>query len=290
MGVLLKWKKITTEASYDQVRVYRANDEDATYSLITTQTVEDNSYYDGTGNESHWYKIEFYNSVTGNVSERSDPIQGGTFYGYCTVDEVRQTTNLKSNNISDTQLASLIEFAGSQLNADINMYNEEERIRYIDETKENDIDGMNSTFYTKEYPIGDANDDFKITTDDLTVYKVDSDGNKEEMEVTQVNAETGQFRTLNAPSQDKKLYVTYYHTNRRVDLPHNLIKMACILLTAAWAYSKINIGKADRFHMGNLTVFRDTDSYHEYYKKYLRVLELVNDRTIADIEEAENLL
>lgn len=278
MGVLIKWKKITAEATYDTVRIYRSAGEDGSYSLIGSQTIADNSYYDPQGIGSSWYKVDFYDSVTGNVSEKSDATQGGTYYGYCTVDEVRQVTNINTSNINDTQLATLIQFACTQLNNDINVYHEEERVEYISETKENKIDGVNSTYYTKKYPFGDRNNDFRVTVSDVEVYQVDSDGTKTELIVTQIDVETGEFRLSTAPESDKDLYVTYSHTQRLVDPVDTLIKMACILLTAAWGYSKLNIGKATRFHMGNLTVFRHMDAHHEYYKKYVQLIAQINDR------------
>jgi hypothetical protein len=289
MGCLLKWKRITSEASYDTVRIYRASGEDATYGLLASQSIEDTSYYDSGGLSSYWYKIDFYSTITGESSELSDAIQGGTYSGYATVDEMRQITNLRTADISDTQLATLIEFAGTQLNNDMNIYHDQEVVEYIDATRENDLDGVNSTFYTKHYFLGDANNDFKVTTSDLIVWQVDSEGTKTKLTVTQVNAELGQFRLSTAPGSDKELYVTYVHVPRRVDTPDRLIKLGCLYLAASWAYDKINLGKATRFHMGNLTVFRDTNAGHEYYKRYLRILAAINDRTITDIEEASEL-
>ena len=289
MGVLLKWKKITSEATYDQARIYRASGQTATYDLIHTQSIEDNSYYDSEGTGSYWYEVEFYDSVTTNVSAKSDPIQGGTYYGYCTVDDMRQVTSLKTSDINDTHLATLIEFSGVQLNNDMNIYHEDERVNYIDETKENEIDGANTTFYTKFYPLRDRNNDYMVTVSDINVYEIDSDGTKSELTVSQINVATGQFKLTTAPTSDKELYVTYSNTQRVVYPTDTLVRMGCIILTAAWAYSKINIGKAPRFKMGNLTVFRDTTAYHEYYKKYVILLAQINDRTYTQIRDGRNM-
>jgi len=284
MGVLLKWKKITSEATYDTVRVYRASGQTATYELIHSQGIYDNSYYDPSGNGSFWYKVEFYDSVAGDVSALSDASQGGTFYGYCSVEEVRMLTNIRSADINDTQLATLIEFSGTQLNNDINVLEEDERVLYMDEEKENDIDGTNLVYYTRQYPIADRNNDFRVTTADMEAYTINSDGFRTSYTITQVNAATGQFRVALAPGSDEKLFVTYSHTKRRVDNPNHdkLIKMACIMLTASYGYGKLNIGKADRFRMGSLTVFRDKKAPDIYYKRYITLLAQINDRSIAN--------
>ena len=192
---------------------------------------------------------------------------------------MRQVTNITSSDISDTQLATLIEFAGVQLNNDMNMYVEDEQVAYMDPIKANTQDGVNSTYYTQYAPIGDKNNDFRVTTTDLEVWEVDnSAGTKTQLTVTQINSYTGEFHLSTAPTSDKKLLLRYMKTQRRVD-SDRLVKMACIMLTAAWGYSKLNIGKATRFHMGNLTVFRDTDAYHKYYIKYCQLLAQINDRS-----------
>jgi hypothetical protein len=288
LGILLRWRRITSEAPYDTVRVYRANSQTGTYSIIISQTIEDNSYYDTSGNSTHWYKIQFYDTVTAAVSELSDAIQGGSYYGFTTIDYIRTVTNLKTSDITDTQLATLIEFASTELNGAINLLNEDEEVEYIEETKPNTIDGTNVTFYTKNYPVGDKNNDFRVTVSDLEVYNYVND-TKTAVTVSSINAATGQFVLATAPTEGS-LKVTYVNTQRRVDTPDTLIKMACTMLAASYAYGKLNIGKATRFHMGNLTVFRDTEAYLKYQTRYYQLLAIINDRSMASFVEAEDIV
>ena len=290
IGNLIKWKAIDTEATYNTVRIYRSTSETGAYAQIGQQDISDTSYYDPDGTTSSWYKIDFYDTVSAKVSSLSNAIKGGTFKAYCTPDDVRMLTNIKATDLTDTQLANLINYAGTQLNADMNVYYEKERINYIDEVKENEIDGINTTFYTENYPIGDGNDDFQVTTSDITVYQVDSDNVETELTVSSLDAAKGKWVLPTAPTADKKLYVTYNSVNRRVDTPDPLVKMACVMLTAAWAYSKLNIGKATRFRMGNLTVFRDMESGHKYYLEYVRILTSVNDRTVSGYKDTEYVM
>jgi len=292
IGVLLKWKRITTEATYDQVRIYRSDSSNGTYTFIHTQSIEDSSYYDPDGLRTNWYQLEWYDSISGYVSARSTSIQSGEYYGYATVDEVRQFTNISTTDIDDTQLATLIEFASAQVNGDINIYREEEIISYINDHKQNKIDGVNSTYWMDMYPIGDANNDFHVTTADIEVFQYDANTDpttKTKLTVTYVNPATGEFRISTAPASDMKLTVTYYTCNRRVDLPDRLVKLATIYLTASFGYGKLNIGKAPRFHMGNLTVFRDTHSSQTYYMKYIGILAVVNDRNAMNTIEGTSM-
>jgi len=290
MGNLIKWKAINTEASYTTARIYRATSEAGSYAIVGQQDISDTSYYDGDGTTGSWYKIDFYDSVADKASSLSNAIQGGTYKSYCTPDDVRLVTNIKSTDLTDTNLANLINYTGSQLNSDINIYHERERVGYIDAVKDNDIDGTNTTFYTKYIFIGDANNDFQVTISDITVYQVDSEDVETELTVTSLDASTGKFVLDTAPASAVQLYVTYNNVNKRVDTPDQLIKMACILLTAAWSYGKLNIGKATRFRMGNLTVFRDMDSGHKYYMQYIRILALINDRNSANYMDSVDLI
>lgn len=288
MGVLLKWKQPSSEANYDNVRIYRSDSENGSYSLIQTQTITDNSYYDPTGAGSYWYKIDFYDSVNGIASQQSDAIQGAEHVGYCTVDDVRTMTNIKSSQVTDTELACMIEYAAANLNTDISIRYNDEKVEYIQSDKSNSIDGTNLSFWVKNFPFGDRNNDFQLTSSDIEVYSINADGLKTTLTVTQVVGSTGNFRLQSAP-ENVDLYVSYVgltNKNLSIDPAHSLVKQACIWLTAAYAYSKLNVGKAPRFRQGPLTVFRDTTAHKEYMQRYYDTLTKIN--TMVDTIEHED--
>lgn len=283
MGVLLKWKKPSAESSYDTVRIYRSTTETGTYSLIASQTIADNSYYDMEGDANQWYKLDFYDSISGNVTNLSDAVQGNEIIGYCDVDFVRIMTNIKTNQVTDTQLAILIEMAASQVNTDISVKHDDERVEWISGVKPNTVDASNTQYYAKNYPIGDKNDSFNISTTDIVAYTINSLNVKTEVTVTSVTQSDGGFVLLNPVANDEGLYISYVSTDIAVDPPHNMLKMACCWLTAAFAYSKINLGKAPRFKQGPLTVFRDTDAHKQYMRRYYEVLGKIAE--LADTKE-----
>jgi hypothetical protein len=207
-------------------------------------------------------------------------MQTGTYKGYATVEDVRNMTNLTTSDLTDTQLCVLIGYCGAQLNADINVYVEEEEIWEIDNTKTNKIDGTNATFYTVNYPIGDINDDMAVDTSDITVYQYLSDGTKSTLTVSSITPNTGKFVLSTAPASSIcKLTITYKYAPISVSDPNQKIKMACALLTAAWAYTKINVGKSPHWRMGSTQIWRDMTSFDTYYKKYLQILTQINDRS-----------
>lgn len=291
IGVYLRWRK-ATGANYTQTEIYRASSEDGNYSLIHTQNYSDTNYYDIDGTTTSWYKIRFVDSVSGKTSDYSDAFQGGTFKGYCNIEDVREITNINSSQVSDANMCVLITRASERINAEIGVYIEEELITYIDGYKENDIDGVNTTFFTYRYPIGDMNNDFQVDTNDLIVYEIDTTvepPTKTEMNVSSVTPNTGKFVLETAPKKDKEYRVTYEYTQISVSDPHPLISQACMFLAAALAYQKINVGKAPKFKMGSTTINRDMDSFKEFYKRYREIMNDVNDRNIADIKEAPSI-
>jgi len=281
MGCLLRWKIPDTEATYTLVRIYRATSEAGTYTLLASQTITDNTYYDATGSTTMWYKILFTDGT--NNSAYSDAVQGGTYVMYCTVDDVRQMTNITSSDLSDTQIADLIVWAGTQLNADIHCHWIEEQLQYIDNTRENEINSTNTTYYTLHFPIGDLNDDMAVTTADVEVYLYDSNCVRTVSTVSSITPDDGKFVLSSAPgSTSNKVTVTYRSCQRSVHIPDPLIKMACAVLAAAWGYSKINVGKAPQFKMGSTAIWRDMKAFDTLYKRYLALVAQINNRSMVE--------
>lgn len=287
MGVVVEWKKPESETSYDNVRVYRATSSTGTYSLIGTVTnIATTYYYDETGTTNHWYKIDFYHTATTTASALSDAIQGGRVNGYCSPDDVRDLTNLTTSDLTDTEIWRIIKFAGAQVNADMNTEFIDETIGYNAIDRENCIDGSNVCFWTKHYPIGDFNDDMLINTCDVEVSSIDSAGLRTAATVACVCSCNGFYCLSAAPTTDKTWIVTYKHSPVRVDTPnqHKLVKLACTFLSAAYAFSKINVGKAPSVSMGNVRFLRHMDSFDEFYTKYEKIMSKVNGGMVDTVE------
>jgi len=257
MGVLIKWEAPSSEAPYDTVRIYRADAEAGPYAVHDTVPVAYTSYYDITGETTKWYKISFYYTAGAAESQLSEPIQGGKIGGYCSPDDVRDLTSITTSDLTDTELFNIIELAAIQLNGDIQTKRFEEEVLYIDETKDNTIDGSNTTFYTKFFPIGDLDNDMDVDTSDLEVYTIETDGTKTQVTVDSIIANDGQFVLSAAPATSiSRLLVTYYSSPLSMSDPHSLIKLACIYLSAHYGYAKLNYGKA-RIAQFNSTRIRE---------------------------------
>lgn len=81
---------------YDVQKVYRATDEEGSYTEVTTAptrvtlVVDQSSYYfdDTMGDSTYWYRVSYYHSSTFDESSQSAPIQGSGG-GYATLAEIR---------------------------------------------------------------------------------------------------------------------------------------------------------------------------------------------------------
>ena len=282
MSNTIRWMVPANDCSYDYTYIYRANNSDGTYSNIANQTIDDNSYCDTTGGLNHWYKVRFYNSTTTVWSDYSVPMQGGTYAGYSTVTEVREINNLTVDDISDTDLYRLIQKATAYLNAEINARIIRERVLAIDETRENKINGSNTAFYVRKWMqhIADMNNDGKVTTNDITVYQVDSASVETQLAVSSISPDEGKFVLATAPSGGVKLYVTYEWCYVSEYIPHALVKLACEYLTTAFAFEKVERGLSPQQVYGNVKIYRDMAAGSDSHKRYREVVTQINSQMI----------
>ena len=201
---------------------------------------------------------------------------------YCTVQNVRDLSGLTTSDINDETLSALIGYATKQLNRDINTEVVREKVEYIDLTRENNIDGSNTTFYVKnwkEFSIADSNDDGTVDSSDITVYSVDGDGTETELTVSSVSANEGKFVLSSAP-EDVNLYVTYQYSWLSESDPHPMISMACAYLAASLATINISGPLPQSFSIGKVRVSKQTTGYERFYKRYQELKTLMQKHLI----------
>lgn len=190
---------------------------------------------------------------------------------YAVYGDVNTMTNLTSSEVADADITLLIAEATKELNRMINVRVVRERIGYIDTTRENKIDGSNTTYYIKNWKgkfFADMDNDGDVDTSDVIVYQVDSEGTETKPTVSAIDVDDCYVTLGTAPSSPSKLYITYEWCYKDPSTPDALIKLACVLLTAAYCYGKINIGMAPQIAPGN--------SYNLYYKRFLGIVNKIN--------------
>ncbi len=198
---------------------------------------------------------------------------------YTTKEKVRLLSNVVIADVSDTDVDNLILEAVKQVNTDINTRIVREQILNIDNTRENKIDGSNTTYYVKNWEdkfIGDSNNSGTVTATDITVYQVTSDGTETTLTVSSISADEGKFVLDSAPASGVRLFVTYVYTLIDVATPDGAIDLACALLTIAYCYEKINRGMSPQQVYGNVRFMRDMRAGNEYFKRYEDQIAKIN--------------
>ena len=149
IGVNIKWNVPDSDETYDLVQIHRATSEEGNYTEIASQAISDDEYFDVDGDGTKWYKVKFEEASSGDTSAWSEAIKGGTFVGICTPDDVRTFTKITESDMSNTEMWNLIQFTQAMFSKDINSVIIEEKVRSIDNTRENDIDGSNTDYYVQ---------------------------------------------------------------------------------------------------------------------------------------------
>lgn len=212
---------------------------------------------------------------------------------YCTYSDVRLLTNLTTSDISDANITSIIAEATSQLNSDFNIEVIREPVYPIDDTRENKIDGSNTIYYTRNWFgkfLADRNNDGNVTTADVTVYQVDNNGNETTLTISSIDDDDCKITLSSAPTSGVDLYITYSYSYIRqlsgsVD---NRVKLACVLLSAAYCYAKVNWGRPLSSQFGSTKLERHMDSFNLYYQRYLELVKQIH-QIGGIIQNGENI-
>lgn len=222
---------------------------------------------------------------------------------YCSIQRIRLLTEIQSEDASDAELRDLRdEVAVPKLNEDINQDVKDEEIDYVDNGKDNDIDGSNKTFYLKEVhnsfrEVGDLNDDAQIDSNDIEVYYIDNNDNRVTPNVASLDdASIGKFTleeqngdALEADDISDGPYVTYTVAPTDVDTPARSIENACAYLTGALGYGKINAGNYDNFSIGSVSVNDSSDgSAEDQLKKYESNISRIGQKELIQSGENKN--
>jgi hypothetical protein len=284
MAILLRWTvPESDELDYTHTKIERSTSETGTYTEIASQLISDNTYVDEEGTTSSWYKLRFYNSVSGNYTDYSDPMQGGTYSGLCSLSQIRLVSGLSTTEISDTDLFDLILLAQREILSKVNVRVIRERVEYIDSTRENNVNGTNTTFYVKNWLgkfLADTNLDGTVDTSDLEVFAVDSNGTETELTLSSIDITQGKFVLSSAPSSSLTLYVSYSWSSYDQTTPDNLLNLAAIYLVSAYAFLQKDSGIDAQVQFGNVRINElASQSYSVFYKRYLELLAQLNRST-----------
>ena len=200
---------------------------------------------------------------------------------YVTPTKIRLFSNLSTSDIVDADIAAMIAEVTKTVNEDINVLEVREWINYVNESRRNDINGTNTTYYVRNYHgkyISDTNNDGIVDTTDVIVYRVDSSGVEDTVTVTAVDSANGKITLETAPTSAYRYYVTYAWAYANSQTPDNRISLATACLTVAYCYAKINWGRAPRQEWRNIKLYRHMESFDLWENRYRSIINGINNR------------
>lgn len=205
---------------------------------------------------------------------------------YCTYTDFRTISPMSTADIADTEVTSLIALATAKLNSDINIRVDisPEEVFSIDYERQNIKNGTNTTFYTRNYPLGDYNNDGALSTSDLDVFKISSSGVRSDLTVSTLNDyKIGKFTLSVAPDSSDRLFVRYSIAPLDESTPHPLIKQACLQLVASMASTKVGTDAFNSISLGRLRVgksqYNNDIHINRYNELVSQIVELVRKAT-----------
>jgi len=191
-------------------------------------------------------------------------------------------TGIDSDSYEDDELSDFISFAQKEVLSKIQKRELREPALYLDNTRQNKIDGSNTTFYLSKWKgnyLGDLDMDGDIDTDDVKVYSISSDGTETELSVSSVDYEKMSFTLSSAPS-NVDLLVTYKYCPFDLVTPDPQVAQVTAYLAAS--YVSVTDGSDDSFRIGNVSFGGNNRGIKEnkYYQKYEELMTtLIEDAT-----------
>lgn len=203
---------------------------------------------------------------------------------WASTNDVRLLTGLTESDIDTDDLNSLIDIAQKEVLLQINNKVVRESIQYIDETRQNEIDGINKTYYIKNWKgnfISDYNYDFSVNASDVTMYAVDGNGVESEVSIDTVTYDEGKIVVITAQN-NMDLYITYVYTYFDPVNPDPSIKLATEYLAGAYTYMRINSSQKKQVKFGNVTITNGIgkeSAYNFLFDKYMDIIRQLNENS-----------
>ena len=211
---------------------------------------------------------------------------------YTSVQAVRDPTGLSESDISSSIISGIIQHSTSQLNQDLQIEWKDEPITYINDEKENVIDGANRVFYVRRFPIGDGDNNGIISGVDVYFYAINSStGIRREIIVSGITT-VGNVKASvlggpiwlstndAAPSSNEGLYATYYSSPVDMETPHRMINLACTQLAAALCFTCIDVTQIQSFRVGKIAVMKQSQAFDIYRKLYYETINKIRQEIL----------
>lgn len=159
---------------------------------------------------------------------------------------IRDISDLSSSDVSDNMLEALAAYAWNDVMYSVGKREQLEKVTTIDKYRENDINGDNTTFYTRASYMrysGDWDGDMDLDTDDIEVWLFDSTNDTRTQATVSSYSSDGKFVLDSAPAAtyDGDMYINYTHLPVSMDSPLDpMLRDAVAFKTTSLAYGKLD--------------------------------------------------
>jgi hypothetical protein len=189
------------------------------------------------------------------------------------IETVRNITGVSEDDYTDDQVVQFITLAQREVNSKINTKVVREFVDYLDDVRENDINGETTTFYLSKWKgnyLGDMDYDGDIDTDDIEVYQVDEDDIETQLTPSSVDYQKMSFTLSSAPDSNKDLYVTYTYCPVNPVNPDAFLSQLTAYLASSYMVSGEESGS---IRLGSLALGESRQTlYDRYYNKYVSLM------------------
>lgn len=190
---------------------------------------------------------------------------------YITKEDVKAISGYPIEDIP----AYSIEQAQQKVNEAIVQEVEREKVTRIDKfEKTNEIDGENKVFYTKEFPLADKNNDFRVDESDVDAYYLKGD-DKVEVGVESIDVDKGKVVLEEAPPKGSTLYFSYAHTNINLNT-NKLVRDAAANYAAHLVFVREYGGLPRQMGLGPVYLITSADGVSGYLRIYNEIIRMIN--------------
>lgn len=200
--------------------------------------------------------------------------------GYTNIEKIRAKTKYTTSDVSDAEITETITEATSVINSEINAHKVREEIMYIDNSRQNKIDGENKTYYVQNSILnsfGDSNDDGELTITDIKVESEDSEGAITTKTVSTIDVEGSFILSEALDSSTAKAFVTYDYTYYDITIPDKLVVLLTTYLASSYTAAIVEEGISSSVKFGNIRISnaQNNTSTSKFTKRYEDLLKRV---------------
>jgi len=218
---------------------------------------------------------------------------------YKTLAQLKADLGTKSTQFTDDQLNDLISKVTARINSELNVQVIREPIHYINITRQNRLDGINKTFYVRNWfgkYLGDVDNDGAITKSDITVIQRDNNDVETELTVSSINVDNMSFTLSAVPSSDVELFVSYKYSYFDMSTPDQRIKDLARYLCLMKSYFDLEIGligtsaKAGNISISGIDKNTKSMKYNNLSKELFNDLKMISNakRKAVSIDVSTN--